>query len=404
MWWTRECIAVVWWSAVLASASALHFDLYLIRTVAPALLWLAHYRIAFIFAAAVLFALIWGEGWFRQGLLYVLLYPFVVVLWHFPRAAIRHWVLAIAFYPAVDWMVVRFWETTFWIALVVNAVFVIAAFESPYLIYGAMLVLAGFLARLYWLDFHKSFMPSAVLVNLALLLRKVWFLADQHFLATSQKALATLNPDSREYQTRHRAVLQSAFCLNGGLQWLAAELWSVSQRHALLVYLAGATTFSLVSTVIVFAFEYLALYRLDEAHFGNVPDPGVGAFMSYSLATLTNTSWSALHARSAAAQAIGHVEVVCGCLILGHGVLAIIMLRRQRNTNDLERVAVELGATAAAISSQMTGKGQLRVDDIEDVLLQESARLVNQMRRVQELVDDGALADAPRTNEVALES
>jgi len=384
-WWAREVIAITWWILVFTKLFVFDLDHYLAKRFIPEHAWLVSYRFIFVLTGLSLLAIMLQRGWFRHGLIYIGSYPVVVAFWYFPRLLLRHWELAVAFYPALDALVLRFWQAVVWLTITVNSMIAILFFNSPFFLYFGMVGLGACLIQVYWIEVRKSLWPTSVYASLAMLIRKSWGFTERRLLKAGQEQLAKLDPNTPAFKAKYMAILQGTYCVNSFLQWLAAKLKAVSINSALNVYLGVAFVLTFAFTVVAFAFIYLALHKLDASNFSGTENAGLWSFASYSLATLSGSSVSAIQAISGISQIVGHLETFCRWLLVGIGINFLVHVRKKGMIDDLKQVTDELDQGAASVERIMGSGFKLTLNDLEDIVLMESAKLVNWIRGLQGL-------------------
>lgn len=385
LWWCRECFAVVIWAALITKTLVFDFDIALIEKLAPEHSWILKCKFFAILAVLALLCLLLGRSWFRTGLLYLLFYPFVLVLWRVPSLLFRNWAIAISFAPAMHSVVTTFRATFVWAAVAMLSAFTIAVFQQRYVLATVMCVLLIFLGRHFCLDFRLAFRPSSVFANFAGFVRQLRALLEEKLFAEHARKFSELDPQCEEYKKEYQSNLQDAYVCNSVLLFLAQKLKQVAESRKLDVYFICTLLFTFLLTVVVFAFEYLALYKIDRTSF--VPSEGVGFldFLRLSFSTLMTASAASVSPASAWAHTICSVELLATLLLIFILASIVLAVARERYREDMELVVDELNASATAIAAQMEEGYQLTYDQLEQQLIRHSLKLVNAMRRMRGL-------------------
>ncbi|MEQ8790128.1 MAG: hypothetical protein RIC55_27785 [Pirellulaceae bacterium] len=393
VWWLRECIAIALWIAFLTKVFVYDFDVHLLGQLAPDYLWLLNYRFFAILAAIAILCVLLRRSWFRRSVLYVLLYPLVVLFWHMPRVAFRHWAIAIAFAPALHSLIVTFRKTFLWTTIAILSAFSIAVFDNAYVVIISMSLLLLFLLRHFALTFHRAFRPSTVFTDLAGLVRKSWSLMEDRLFGTDFKSIHSLDPDSEEYSKKYKSNLFLAYLCNSSLLALAVQLRRVAASRKLDVYFISTLLITIVYTVVVFSFEYYGLFTISPQSFSPSTELGFLDFLGFSFSTLMTAGISAIAPTDAWSQLLCYLELVAFVLIVFIVATVLLTVARERYSEHIEQVIRELRSTAKAIEAIVEQDYQLTYAEFEAEVVKDSLKFVNTMRKLRELPEIPAPAN-----------
>jgi hypothetical protein len=397
----REVVAVVFWLAVFVKAFVFDFDGYVVEQFAPEYQPLLNYRFFAILALFVVVTAICGKRWFVSGFLYLALYPLVVGGLHVPRLAIRRWPLIIAFLPAIHAFVTRFRANLIFFGLAVLSIFAVCVFDNPFVLVGAMLTEATYLARHFYLDIKRAFSPSGVFTDLAEIVRKLRTSAQSPFKDTAAE-LAKLDPSSPEYKSKYQGNLILAYAALSFLDVLAQRFRDVARSRLLDAYLIYTIIVTVITTVVVFAVEFFALYKLDTTNFDPQGTYGLLDFIGFSFTTLMTGSISKIQASSGVAQVIAYCEYASFLFIAVVGAFLFFTTSRERQREDMDQVAREIESSVSSARQKVNEELSLTDEQLEDTLLVGSLDFVNTMRKLRRLDPRTAPAVPPPHSTAAI--
>lgn len=381
LWWFRECAAIFLWAAIVTKLFVYDFDVYLIQKFSSASSWIVEYKFFAFLALLCFVGAFLGQKSLRSGLVYVLLYPFVLVLWRMPTLIFRNWALAIAFAPAIHSIATTFRTTLIWVACALLAGYTIAVTGSDCLIVGGMLVLFIFLVRHLWHVFTRALQPSRVFASLATVVEKTDRFFDARSLSSAR--LSEFAPESDEYRNEYRVSLATAYLINSCLRYLARKLQAVAESGKLEVYFIATLLRTLVLAVVIFAFQYWALYRLSPASFQPSDHLVFWDFLGLSINTLMTASVSRITPVGASAQVLCHLELIVTLLLIS--ILAVIIwaVAREHYREDLARAIDKLNASEQRLVEQIERDFGGTYDELELHLVDYNLWLVNAMRKMR---------------------
>ena len=141
----REFCAIIFWCYLVAKVAIFDFDTYIITKYFPHLVQVLYYKL-FLFAAII--SILWlslGKKRFPQFVLYVVVYPIIILIWKIPKTIFRNWSISIVFAPSVFEFVTKFRRYFIMNTLVAfSAIFILTSYNKI-LLSISMLILATFL-------------------------------------------------------------------------------------------------------------------------------------------------------------------------------------------------------------------------------------------------------------------
>jgi hypothetical protein len=261
----REMIAASLWAFAFVKLWIYDVDIILIENYALYLTPLLHYRLFFIIAFIALSWLILGNKHFRVFIAYVLFYPFIIILWRLPKLAVKNLVTAlvtaIVFAPAIEALIRAFKIRFIMVSLAILSGAAVVILSQPYLLMFFMTILLIYLFIHYIYRFRIAFHPSSIFSDLAAPMRDSWSDTLIRFKNRYLEEISRFDPESQEYRNQYMHSLGSVFLISIFFKFCEKKLREVVDSRKTDLYFLLALLYTFVLTVLVFAFEYHALYN-----------------------------------------------------------------------------------------------------------------------------------------------
>src|SRR5439155_5482163 len=84
-WPILDLIAILFWSYAIVKVFVFDVDIYLVSFASPKFLWLLNYKLPILLGVILVAMLVTRSFVLGFAVVYVVLYPFVILFWKFPR-------------------------------------------------------------------------------------------------------------------------------------------------------------------------------------------------------------------------------------------------------------------------------------------------------------------------------
>lgn len=376
--WLREVLAIIMWG--LAVIQVFLFDAgTLITDLIPMIEPVFRYRFLVGLGLLAVLWLILRTRVFLNFFGYIILYPFVVVLWKIPKFAFRNWAVAIAFSPAIHTILTTFRISFAMFTAALIASFVVCLVEEVMVVRFSMLIVGAYLILHYIRRFRVAFSPSTVFADVAGAVRTSWTTIRESKWAVPPEG----DPASEQYQQQFGQSLLQIYMTTAGLYFIAARLKEVIESHKLDLYFLGSLVFTFTLTTVVFAVEYFGLERLRPGSFVGVPSPGLLDFLGYSFSTLMTSELSPLHPNSQIALILSYFQLLGSLLIIVLLVFVVLTSIRERYRQDLGGVVEEVGEAAGRVTALIEANYKLTLASAEAWLLEHQRPITRWLLRIR---------------------
>ncbi len=287
----------------------------------------------------------------RLKLVYIVLYPFVVILWKVPFFILRQrsWPLAIAFINAL---------ASFFGSITYN-LFVLAAFLA-----SSSLVLFSHNKGLLWTSIVILFSLMLVAYGRRFIsifrAQKVFRIYERvaGWMPKIQKSTLNLGEKIKdipydqltpEQAENWNSSLQSSFVLSRACLFAARKLRSYGKSGFGKISSAFICVFLTVATIIVFALINLGLYKIDPGFYRATETPIRFTFFHYSLNRMIFNSIPELEPANAIAKTVYDSEALFAFFLVVIFVSLLLSARTQKQIEDLNRTIEKIEAESQAM-------------------------------------------------------
>jgi hypothetical protein len=365
-------VAAAVWTLAFTKLFIYDVDLFFIDRYAPHLSVILQYRFFIIIAFLGLSWLVLGNRHFRNSVAYVLFYPLVVLLWRIPKLTVRNWATAIVFAPAIESLIVTFkWRFIAGSFMMLAALGIATSSQPTILVFG-MAMLFFYLAAHYVLRLRMAFQPSSVFVDIGRTMGRIWGEILSHFKKMALEDAAKLDPTSDEFRKKHMQSMGLLFIVNLACTFGAKKLQEVVSSRKTDLYFLGALVYTFVLTVIVFAFEYFALYQIQPASFSSSGVPSFWAFLLFSFNAILTGEFATVRPASTAALLLANLEMLSGVFNLVIFVFVLFTSNRERLRQDMTTAIEQLEEGARQIAGFIEGEYAVSMIEAEQKIMQDN--------------------------------
>ena len=167
------------------------------------------------------------------------------------------------------------------------------------------------------------------------------------------------------------------------------------KRKIFELHLVASWLYTVTLSMLVYAIEYYALYRVDPDYFKGTDSAGFWQFAKFSFELLTPASFSHIEPTSRIPLLLCYSEVAIGVVILAILVLSILSASREVLRQDAAKFTAELHNTASAIETRISKVYKLSFVQLELSLLIQDGSTVNWIRKFRRLPELPIPATSP---------
>ncbi|HXS35019.1 MAG TPA: hypothetical protein VN758_14770 [Solirubrobacterales bacterium] len=328
-----DLFASAFWIYAVLQVFVFDVDRAVLGLISPGAETLANYRVL-IFLALLAGAALVGRRLKPQAiLLYVLIFPLVVLLWKLPKTLIktRSW---LAFFAVAN-VVVDLLGSFRYVAIataawIFAAVFILATDLNALLI-ASMLALVAVLVSSFWRTIRFSIRPARFLSFQATTIERVVGSDRMEGIAALSEELRSEDIEifDSEQQQAFTSKLANAVLIHRVLGFWAYQLdqYRRSSFAVLLNFVGYLGLF--VQTLATLTLVNYAIYKIDSAAFTYTNPPSLIDFGRYVLASFSGSEIAAVQSHSELAGAVSIVSALIGIVfLLGLGLTLLVSIRQ----------------------------------------------------------------------------
>lgn len=172
------------------------------------------------------------------------------------------------------------------------------------------------------------------------------------------------NKELSEEQTKERLMdLQKILLMNRSYYFLIQKLKHFQNSKIIILYYALALTYTLFLTVVVFAFQYFGLNKIDPSSFNNSNMDGLLYFIYYSLNTIFTNGITDFYPISGWARLLSTLEIVFGFLVIVILLSLAFTIQREKHNEEIKKLLSPFIFQEEHLAKFIDNKFKLSIDD-----------------------------------------
>jgi hypothetical protein len=368
----KETIAILFWVYAVVKLFIFDIDVYLLKLVAPNLIWVLDYKLPVILAVITLILLATRSLDLGLALAYIALYPFIVLLWKLPWFVWKQksWLLAFAVVNALMSFFYSFRRD-----FIAGTVFLISAIlilntNNFYTLVSSAAAIAIVVVFAYYVAFRKALMPSAVFQTYKQIFPAIRTSTVLE-LDTSLRNLPVESMTQNQIELRTNS-LQNVVLFNRVCLFLSKKLRDYQRSGLDVVSYIFSLMFLLIFTIFAFGLINYALFKLDSTLYQfTYSQPSPFAFLYYSGGSMFYAS-NGLVPTAPISQAVQLVQFLCGVLLLVILITVFFTVRSERHTSELDNVISSVESEGHAVEAVLQSQFNLNNIDAAISALQQA--------------------------------
>jgi hypothetical protein len=374
----REFVASAFWIFLFIKAFVYDVDLLIIRSLAV-LGPLYPYKFFFFLGLLAVAWIVLRTKRFLKTIGYVLVYPLVVLLWRIPKLLFRNWALLVVFAPAIESVLFTVkWRFTFGSLAILAGLGILLTNQREFLIV-LMGVLMLYLFVHYVLRIRVAFRPTAVFADVTKVVTSMWRHSVTIYKRKDYQAHTGAGPQGAEYEKKRVENLKELYLNNLMWEFFAKKLNETVSSRRTDLYFIVAVLYSFLLTVLIFAFEYRALSKVDPGSFQMPPQSSIWSFILFSFNVILTTEFSRITPVSDIALSLATLELFAGVITLIFFVYVLLTSSRERYREDLRNLVLGLTQSSKEIERFLEKSLKMRLIDAEVKIIEHDPNFVKTM-------------------------
>jgi hypothetical protein len=372
-----DLVASLFWLYAIVKVFVFDVDVYLVSLVSPEFVWLLNYKILILLALILVAMLVTKSLVLGLAVVYVALYPLVILFWKLPRYVWKQqsWLFAFAILNAAIGFIRSFKRDFISGTLFLISTVLILSSGDQYVLCGSSLIVFALVVFAYVLAFVRAFKPSAVFQTYAKvfpILKKGDFLK----IDESVRYLPVEVMTTKELELRTTG-LQNVVLYNRACLLISKKLRDYQRSGANVASYILSLVILLLFAVLSFALINYALHKINPALYQfTYSKESFFAFVYYSSGSMFYAA-NGLVPVEPLSQFVQLIQFLCALLLLVILVTVIFSLRNERYSTQLEEVIVSMEAEGRAAEARLLSEFNLdSIDSAIDALQKAKAGMI----------------------------
>jgi len=347
-----EILIFLFWIFLIIKIFIFDFDNFIIQTYFPSLTWAIKYKFFILIGFLVLLWLGLKNKEFFILICFVIFYPFFFLFWRIPKILFKtkNWVGIFSTVGIVTSFLKSLKLNFIVFTVVMISGLLILVSNNYFFLVPSLVILFLFLIFHFVRRFSQGFNKFEIFTKYAGSILKFWQQI-QDAIGTSQ---------SKENEESNR--LQWLLVLNKCCGFLVSKLRYLQKSSTTFFYYLFNLSYSIVLVIVVFAFQNLALYKIDASSFNGQPKGGILFFVYYSTNTLFTSNIVDFYPVSILARLFGTVEIIFGFFVLVILVYLLFTILREKHKQEIETSIITLEKQGSELEKIINTEFHLSID------------------------------------------
>lgn len=331
-------IAISFWTYTISKLFIFDIDVYLINTWFQSAVWLIDFKFPILLGSLALFWLFSKNATILTWILYVLLFPFILLIWKIPRIIVRSksWVAAFTYIS----MLIAFFRSikanTIGFASIVIPTILIWKCQNPVVLWISFGLISIFILFLFSRAIYFAFKPSLLFRIQAKVVEKFWDTFKAQCLPDNDIKDIVLPQMNEKQIEKWTTNLQNAVIVNRTCYFLSTKLQDFQKSKINIAFYLTNYFFVVILTIFSFSLLNFAIYKVDPLSFSVAFSPRFYHFLYYSANTLFTNGIPDFYALSNLARGIGTIEVILAVVLLGILFFLLTTVVTDRHNEDID--------------------------------------------------------------------
>jgi hypothetical protein len=376
-WAGLDLVAVLFWLYAIVKVFVFDVDVYLVTLAGSEFVWLLNYKLLILLGFILVAMLVTRSFVLGFAIVYVAVYPFVILFWKLPRFVWKQqsWLFAFAILNAIIGFIRSFKRDFVSGTLFLISAVLILSSRNQYVLYGSSLIIFALVVFAYALAFVRAFKPSAVFqtyTKVFPIIKKGDFLE----VDESVRNLPVEAMTAKQLELRTNG-LQNVVLYNRTCLLISKKLRDYQRSGANVAsYILSLVTL-LLFAVTSFALINYALYKISPALYQfTYSKESFFAFVYYSTGSMFYAA-NGLVPVEPLSQIVQLTQFFCALLVLVILVTVIFSLRNERYSTQLEEVIGSMEREGQAAEALLLSEFNLgSIDSAIDALQKAKAGMI----------------------------
>lgn len=368
-WWVLKIVSALFWIYVPAKLFVGDVDRWVINNVAPSIRWVLDYRFFIFLVALAILLLFFRRLIYLGAVIYILLFPLIVVFFYIPRFLARQktWIPAVGLIH-IAWLTFRSIRFTVVSGSVFALSALVIALDGPRFLQSAAVATL----LLIWTVLLVRACVSAV--------RPVSFIQRQQHTVTkfieskavqnmAAPAAIHLRPEVVKLTKAEvdQVVTNASFavCVYAAGYFAADNLERYRKSGATVLFSVLGIAILFVQAIVIFAIANQGVFNVSPSQFAVTADPSFAMFVRYSLNSMSPGEINAIQPSGDVATWIStYAGVSVGGILLTLVLSLIFSVRSAREDEAADTAISDMRKRSDAYAARLVAEYRLPLEDL----------------------------------------
>lgn len=357
--------SILFWIYLILKLFIFDLDYYLLQEYFPQHEWVIKYKFFIIIGVIALYWFFVKTKTFLYSCLLIIFYPFYFIFWQIPKVLFKRksWLGIFAAFGIVITICKSAKLNFITFALVSISIIVVFANKSDIPLSFAITILFLFLMLHFAKRFYFAFKPFRNFSLKPELFSKLNKNLEEAYHIPPEFKLKKTNELTKEQQGKWITNLQGLILFNKIYLFLISKLRSFQRSKVIISYAIIILIYTLFLTIVIFAMQNYALFKLNPDCFNNPGMHSYGYFLYYSFNTMFTNSIADFSPICGWARLLNSLEIFFAFVILVILVSVIFTVFQERHNQEIDSVIDTLKHQGMELETYINSEYKLTVGD-----------------------------------------
>ncbi len=390
---SRELIAGFIWLFLFVKLFIYDIDVFLLSQINPSWVVILDYRFFILLGVISVTWLIIGNKHFFKLISVIAFFPFILVLWRIPKLfwKSKSWIGVFASLGIIITIFKSIKINFILFSFVAIAIFIISTTTIDFLLVFSMVVLTLYLFYHYAKKFKYAFAPSHIFSIQSNAIDKFWDRIKNDLKVAEEIKNEEFENMSNSQKEKFTSSLQILIVINKVIYFISSKLKRFQKSRLNVVYYFSSLIYTLFITIIIFAFQNFALYKIDYTAFNSPPKGNFFFFIYYSFNTLFTNSINDFYPTSDFARFLNSFETLFAFILLGILFFLLTTIVRDRHNDEINSAISQFKDKGEELEVVITEEYKMDVSQAIEFVESIQGNLIKIIYYFTENIDDDSV-------------
>lgn len=386
----REIIGGLFWVYLIIKIFIYDIDIFFLNKINPHWTFLLNYKFFILLGLLIIVWLIIGNKEFYKLLATIIFFPIIFLLWRIPKLfwKSKSWIgvfsslgIIITFFNSIKVNLITF-------ALVSTSVLFISVSNNQALLVISISILFLYLVYHYAKKFRYAFKPSNIFTMQSDAINKFWDTIKKNLTLAEDIRATEYDNMSISQKEKWSNNLQFLIVLNRILYFITTKVRKFQKSSLNVAYYFLNLFYTVILTVLIFAFQNFALFKINLNSFNTNPKGNFFFFIYYSFNTLFTQSVNDFYPISDSARFLNSFETLFSFMLLAILFFLLTTIVRDKHNEEISTAIISINSKSKELENVINEEYRMDINQAIKVIESLQGNLIKIIYYFSQDIDD----------------